>query len=351
MKLLIITQKVDINDPVLGFFHRWIEEFSKQCESVTVIALGVGEYDLPKNVKVFSLGKERGNSRFMYVVNFYRLIWRERKNYDVVFAHMNQIYVLLGGLFWKIMDSTIGLWYVHREKTLSLWSAEKLVNFIFTSAPESFLIPTTKVQYLGHGIDMERIMQSQKYAKARNERAFICVGRLTPIKDQKTIILACSILASENVDFTCTFIGDVGTKADEEYKSELILLVKKEKIEKNIFFVQGVPYGQLLPFFWESGVHINGSPTGGLDKVVIESMATGAIPVVANKAFHDTLGMYSSRLIFRHGSAEDLAQHLKELLVATDKKEIRSNLEKTAREKFDLSVLVKRIIIHYETSR
>src|SRR3989344_6741688 len=57
MRLLIVTQKVDKNDPVLGFFHRWIEKFAKNFERVTVICLGKGEYNLPANVKVLSLGK------------------------------------------------------------------------------------------------------------------------------------------------------------------------------------------------------------------------------------------------------------------------------------------------------
>ncbi len=52
MKLLILTQKVDINDDVLGFFHRWILEFAKHYEYITVIALEIGEYNLPENVKV-----------------------------------------------------------------------------------------------------------------------------------------------------------------------------------------------------------------------------------------------------------------------------------------------------------
>jgi len=30
MKLLIITQKVDIDDDNLGFFHRWLEKFSEK---------------------------------------------------------------------------------------------------------------------------------------------------------------------------------------------------------------------------------------------------------------------------------------------------------------------------------
>ena len=59
MKLLITTQTVNINDPVLGFFHRWLKEFAENCEQVTVICLQVGEYQLPPNVKVISLGKEK----------------------------------------------------------------------------------------------------------------------------------------------------------------------------------------------------------------------------------------------------------------------------------------------------
>ena len=67
MRLLIVSQKVDIEDPILGFFHGWLLEFAKQCEEVTVIGLEVGKYALPKNVKVYSLGKEAGQSRLKYL--------------------------------------------------------------------------------------------------------------------------------------------------------------------------------------------------------------------------------------------------------------------------------------------
>lgn len=61
---MIVTQKVDVNDPILGFFHRWVEEFAKHFERITVICLQKGEYNLPANVKVFSLGKEESNFQF-----------------------------------------------------------------------------------------------------------------------------------------------------------------------------------------------------------------------------------------------------------------------------------------------
>ncbi|HBH71691.1 MAG: Glycosyltransferase [Parcubacteria group bacterium GW2011_GWC1_42_11] len=351
MRFLILTQKVDRNDPVLGFFHRWIEEFAKHCERVTVIALGVGEYNLPKNVKVFSLGKEHGISRLKYLINFYRLIWRERKNYNAVFVHMNQVYVVLGGFFWRLMRKPVGLWYVHREKTISLCIAEKLVNIIFTSTPESFQVPTKKAHYLGHGIDILDCARPQGYHEPRNEKSILCVGRLSAIKDQKTIIHACAILVREGIDITCTFVGNADTKADMVYKNKLLALVANEKLQNNIFFIDGISHAELIPFFWKSGIHVNGSPTGGLDKVVIESMAAGAIPVVANEAFRNTLGKYSERLVFDEGDADSLADYLRNLLVANDKYELRAALMDKARDNFDLAVLVKKIVTYYETSR
>ena len=145
MKLLIITQKVDINDDVLGFFHRWLEEFAKHCEKITVICLEMGEYKLPENVKVLSLGKEECVSKLKYLWRFYKYIWQERKKYDAVFVHMNPEYVVLGGLFWKILGKKISLWYTHKNVDLKLRIAEKFPNIIFSVSKESFRLKTAKL--------------------------------------------------------------------------------------------------------------------------------------------------------------------------------------------------------------
>src|SRR3990167_7472201 len=98
MKLLILTQKMNRNDPILGFFHDWVKRLSERVESLTVVCLEKGEFDLPMDVKVLSLGKESSQSRLKYLWRFYKYIWRERKNYDAVFVHMNPEYAILGGL-------------------------------------------------------------------------------------------------------------------------------------------------------------------------------------------------------------------------------------------------------------
>ena len=74
MKLLLVTQKVDEDDEVLGFMHRWIEEFAKHCEKVIVVCLREGSHSLPDNVEVHSLGKEREIPRFLRWIQALRYI-------------------------------------------------------------------------------------------------------------------------------------------------------------------------------------------------------------------------------------------------------------------------------------
>ena len=175
MKLLICTQKVDINDDLLGFFHSWIQEFSKNCEQVTVICLYKGDYDLPDNVKVLSLGKEKINQKatglsnrliikLLYFFNFYKYIWQERKNYDSIFVHMNPIYVLLGGVFWQMWRKKIGLWFAHGHVPWELKIAERFVDDIFTASSESVSLKSNKIKVIGHGIDIKQFKnQNLKY--------------------------------------------------------------------------------------------------------------------------------------------------------------------------------------------
>ena len=176
MKILICTQKVDKNDPILGFFHRWLEEFAKNTEKLTVICLEKGEYNLPENVKVLPLGKKNletgfplGNpvSKLLYLIRFYKYIWRERQNYDAVFVHMNPEYVILGWAYWKILGKKIALWYVHKYVNLQLRLAEKFADKIFTASPESFRLPSKKVEIMGHGIDIEKFTPSFDWAPGR----------------------------------------------------------------------------------------------------------------------------------------------------------------------------------------
>lgn len=351
MRLLIITQKVDQNDNVLGFFHRWIIEFAKHAEKVFIICLYEGKHNLPKNVEVYSLGKEKGGSRLKYIIRFYQLLWKLRRQYDGVFVHMNQVYVILGSIVWRMSGVPVGLWYAHRARTPSLWLAEKFTNVVFTNSIASFTVPTKKAIYFGHGIDTVAVVAPASSAETRSKYAIVSAGRISPDKDQKTIIRACGILLRQGIPITCAFVGAPTAPGDQEYLQGLQTLVEKENLENNVFFKGGLPQSEVFPFYWRSNIHINACERGSLDKVILEATAAGAIPIVANAAFRDTLGEYANRLMFEKGSADDLAMRIKDVMESNDQDSMRETLAKRVRANFDLTVLIRNITNWYETSR
>ena len=153
MRLLIITRKVDINDDISGFFHRWIEKFSEKFDSLNVICLQKGEYSLPSNTKVFFLGKENGKSRIRELYKFYEYIWQLRKDCGAIFVHMNPIYVVLGGFFWKLYGKKIYLWHNHKNGNLITRLAILLSDVVFYTSPQSFSAKYKKSRIMPVGID------------------------------------------------------------------------------------------------------------------------------------------------------------------------------------------------------
>lgn len=329
-KLLIITQKVDSNDPILGFFHRWIEEFAKNYESVVVVCLEKGSFNLPNNVRILSLGKENSKSRIKYLLNFYKYIFRERKNYDSVFVHMNQVYVLLGGLFWKIWGKKVGLWYVHKQTSFSLWLAEKLVNNIFTSAKESFKLESGKVNYVGHGIDTGRF----KFSNISDSGKVLHVGRITRIKNIETIMRAVGAK-------TLALVGEAVTGEDKKYKKELENLVKNLNIK--VEWLGAVPNDQLPLIYSNHSFSVNATPTGGMDKAVLESLAVGCPAFVSNLIFKNIFGEYSEKFIFEFKNKEDLARKVDSWEQNKDKEKIMEMLSNKVRNEYDVSTLVKKL--------
>ena len=62
MRLLWFNLATDMDDPILGFATRWIEAMAKRVAFIHVITMRTGRYALPENVRVYSVGKEKGYS-------------------------------------------------------------------------------------------------------------------------------------------------------------------------------------------------------------------------------------------------------------------------------------------------
>ncbi|MDE1925201.1 MAG: glycosyltransferase family 4 protein [Patescibacteria group bacterium] len=339
MKLLIVTQTVDIEDPTLGFFVRWIEEFATHMERVEVICLREGKHVLPLNVRVHSLGKENGVSRTKYVFNFYRYLWRLRRDYDAVFVHMNPEYVVLGGLVWRLLGKRVVLWYTHRQVTFTLRVAVLFAHTIATAAPESFRLESVKVRAVGHGIDTAQFLNPGRAAAFPTPPRLVSVGRITPIKNLALIIEALEMLRARGISAELTFVGAATVPADRAYERDLHALVSKQGLDTWVHFRGAVSHAQIPLVYAEQDIFVNAAPTGGVDKAVLEAMAAGLIPVVANRAFVAYLGTYMDRLVVAQ-TPEAFAAALESLAHAPDIESVRKTLQSSVANRASLERLV-----------
>ncbi len=285
MKLLVFTQKVNLHDSDLGFFHAWLIEIAKQVDSLLVVCLEKGEYHLPENTTVFSLGKEDGVSRLAYLINFYRFIFHSRKKYDTVFVHMNPEYVILGGLFWRIWNKKILLWYTHKSVNFRLRLAEFFATKIFTASKESFRLPSKKINIVGHGIDVDAILPKKTGSKIYDSVRLLWVGRISAVKDLETAILAVKRVYDKGMSVQFSIIGSTITSEDNVYKQTLIQLIHEVRLEKVVHWVGAMPPEKLFIEYSNHDIFIHTSKTGSIDKVVLEALAAGLHVITSSKAY------------------------------------------------------------------
>jgi len=317
MNLLIITQKVDKNAPILGFFHRWLKEFSKHFDKVIVVCLEKGDYDLPNNVEILSMGKEHKKSRLQYLFRFYKYIFSRRKDYDSVFVHMCPIYMILGGIFWKIMNKKVSLWYTHSSVTFKLRLAKILSDTIFTASKGSFSLKTDKLSPVGHGIDTDNFSLKNNFTE--KVKKIIAVGRIASVKNYEELIRA-----ADKIEYKIKIeiIGSPRKKEDEEYKERLKKKIK-DKNFKNIEFIGSLPNSKIYDKYKEADILVNSSDTDSVDKVVLEAMSTGVIPITSNDSFRDILKDYSEICLYSKRDSGELAEKITRVV----------NLSETKREK------------------
>lgn len=318
MKLLFLTQKVDEKDDVLGFTQKWLEKFAQKFEKITAVCLQKGEHNLPRNVKVLSLGKESGASRFKYLLNFYRYIWQERNNYDCVFVHMNQEYMLLGGLFWRLLGKKTAFWYNHHHGNLLTLFSAAISNVIFHTSPYAYSARFKNARIMPAGIATEVFRKDENISKI--PYSILYLGRISPIKNLDLLIEAAKWLDKNNINFILNIVGESPQRDMDYFKKIKNLSADLEKKNK-IKFWGKIPNNQTPRIYNQNEILINLSPAGLFDKTILEAMACQTAVLVSSKAFEHIL---PAHFIFQEGKAEDLAQKIMHIfeLMPEQKKEL-----------------------------
>lgn len=340
MKLLIVTQAVDADDPILGFFCRWIEEFATRVERVEVICLREGKHALPANVRVHSLGKERGRpvlGAAAYALRFIALAWRLRRDYDAVFVHMNQEYVLIAGWLWKIMGRHVYLWRNHYAGSWLTDIAAAFCTKIFCTSKYSYTARYAKVALMPVGVDTSRFAHDSRVTRVPHSILFL--ARIAPAKRPEILLGALAMLNGRGVRFTATFVGSP-LPEHESYYADLIAQADTLGLRTMVSFKTGVPNSETPKLYQSHEIFVNTSPSGMLDKTLFEAGACGAIPLAMSDDWATVAGTDLS-----FAGETELSERLERFICAdvVAKKARIKKIQNNAVEQNALSVLADRL--------
>ena len=111
--------------PRIGF-----SALAQRVEFIHVITMRTGRVEVPDNVRVYSVGKEKGYSEPRRAVEFYRTLLHVLRSdkIDVCFSHMMPIFSVLAGPVLQAKRVPIITWYAHPSLTRIL----KLAHYFST---------------------------------------------------------------------------------------------------------------------------------------------------------------------------------------------------------------------------
>jgi glycosyltransferase involved in cell wall biosynthesis len=305
MRLLIVAQTVDRDDPVLGFFHVWIARLAEDFERVEVICLKEGKHEFPANVRVHSLGKEQGTkSRVAYARSFLSLVWKLRYDYDAVFVHMNQEYLLIAGWLWALLRKPAYLWRNHHDGSWLTDVAALFCKKVFCTSRFSYTAKYTKTVFMPVGVDTEYFKPDD--AVTRDSNRILALGRLARSKRMDVLLEALALLPEARADI----VGSPLAK-DEVYVHGLRNLAQALDLGGRVFFSPGVRQEEAVVLYQQHGIFVNCSSSGMYDKTIFEAMASGCLVLASNKNLE---GEVDDAYVFPEGDSGTLAKKLSFLL-------------------------------------
>ncbi|KKW35752.1 MAG: hypothetical protein A2004_00915 [Spirochaetes bacterium GWC1_61_12] len=339
LKLLVFTQAIDRNDPILGFFHAWVAELAVRCEKVLVLCLREGKHDLPQNVKVIHILPCEGQTfarRIKVILRILRLAWELRREYDSVFVHMSQEFVLAAGWLWKLLGKQVFLWRNHYAGSILTDISALFCIKIFYTSKSSYTAKFRKAVQMPVGIDTD-LFTPPAFAEAssgkRGERvpgSVLSLGRIAPSKRLEILIEAL-----RGLDCTADFYGP----ADAGYLKKLKALAQNMPV----CFHGSVLNIETPQIFASHEVFVNLSPAGMFDKTILEAAACGCLIITTSP---DAAALFGEPLV--EPTAAAVAQKLGKLfeLSADEKNRLRGKYRGSA-EGHSLAKLIEKLCAEF----
>jgi glycosyltransferase involved in cell wall biosynthesis len=311
MRLVFVTQKVDVDDPILGATVAKLRALAARCEEVHVLALSVGRHDLPENVTFATFG---ASTRLARGLRYARVLLPALlRRPDALLAHMCPIYLVLAAPLAKPLRVPLLIWYTHWTVDRTLRAATRLCDLALSVDRRSYPINSPKVVALGHGIDVDEFPARDGY-RSSDRLSLLALGRTSPSKGFRTLLDALERAAERGLDFELELRGPSTTEEERLHREELRAQIDSGPLRERVRLEPPVPRPEVPTLLRGFDAVVNptrGQTHGGaLDKVVFESAAS-AVPVLAcNPHFEGFLGDLPVELRFRSADPEDLADKL-----------------------------------------
>ncbi|NDJ52027.1 MAG: glycosyltransferase family 4 protein [Chloroflexi bacterium] len=353
MRVLMLVQSIDEDDWLRAFIVGWVRAIAARVDQVEVITLWHGRADLPDNVRVRSMGKEQGFNRWQELRTFYRALSAVIDEVDILFCHMTPRYSWLAAPLARWRHKPQVLWYTHKHVDWELRLAHALVDRVVTATPESFRLPSGKVRVIGHGIDLSRFQpDSLNPAAAPAAPVIVAVGRLAPIKNLDALIRAVPhLLKRPGLEgLRVEIVGAPAAEGGMLYQSRLADLIDDLDIAEQVRLPGPLPFDDMPDLYRRADLSVNLCPTGGADKAVLESMASGLPVVVHNQTFLPLLRDHEDLLWVPQLDPEMIADHIASALALPDdqRRAITRDLRQRVEADFGLDSLADRLVAEFE---
>jgi len=200
------------------------------------------------------------------------------------------------------------------------------------------------LEHLPHGVEIEifnpkyRSLEWRNKNNPSNKKILLYAGRLVWEKDLKDLIDAYRILEAERNDFILMFVGDGPIRHELE-----------EMLPNAIFL--GYKCGkELSTVFASSDVFVFPSTTETFGNVTLEAMASGLVPICADKGgAAGIIKNFQTGLLFKPNAPVDFAEKIRFVLNNSElRKEISNNAFRYAHSQTWEKIFEKLILSYYK---
>ena len=322
-----------------------------------MICLQEGTHALPQNVRVHSLGKSaqgpspklislglrstsgwgRLGLRLRYSARFLRLVIGLRREYDAVFVHQNQEYVLLAGIFWRILGKRVFMWRNHYAGSFLTGIAAFFCDKLFCTSAHSYTARYKKTVRMPIGVDTDLFVPG---ALPHPPHSILFIGRMASSKRPDVLVEALGLLAARGIAFNAQLVGPTLPK-DRTFLTALKRRIAELHLVDRVMLREGVPHAATPALYATNELFVNLSGSGMYDKTLFEAAASGCLVVALSRDFAQEV---SPEFVPADESAHAVADALQHALTmpAEEKESIARTLRAFA-EANSLAVLASRL--------